>query len=117
MSVAQIVVTALGVGAIVWVWWFFGPAGRAPAAGRSPRGGQAIAGTGQTADCSERLVLEHFGIDTRLPAFETTPVEFTPHEAGEFPFRCGRSILQGLLVVEPANHDRRPAASPHRDHA
>jgi plastocyanin domain-containing protein len=70
----------------------------------------------ETADCSERLVFPHFGIDVPLPAFHTTAVEFTPQEAGEFPFRCGMNMLKGLLVVEPATADRRPSASPHKFH-
>jgi len=70
----------------------------------------------ETADCSERVVFEDFGIDTALPAFQTTPVEFTPEEAGEFRFRCGMNRLQGLLVVEPATAERRPSASPHKFH-
>ena len=56
------------------------------------------------------------GIDVALPAFQTTSVEFTPGEAGEFPFRCGMNMLKGLLVVEPATTDRRPSASPHKLH-
>jgi len=70
----------------------------------------------ETADCSERVVFEDFGIDVALPAFQTTAVEFTPQEAGEFHFRCGMNMLKGLLVVEPAGPDRRPSASPHKLH-
>jgi len=70
----------------------------------------------ETADCSERVVFEDFGIDVALPAFQTTPVEFTPEEAGEFRFRCGMNMLKGLLVVEPATADRRPSTSPHELH-
>src|SRR5207247_7743302 len=70
----------------------------------------------ETADCSERLVFEQFAIDVPLPAFETTTVEFTPSEAGEYRFRCGMNMLKGLLVVEPATADRRPSASPHKFH-
>jgi plastocyanin domain-containing protein len=140
MSVAQIAVTVLGVGAIFWVLWFFLWSDRAPAASRG-RAVQEIAVTvkggyspdtilvrvgkpvrlifyrDETAECSERVVFEHFGIDAHLPAFETTAIEFTPSEPGEFPFRCGRSLLHGVLVVEPADNDRRPATSPHRHHA
>ncbi len=140
MSVAQLVVTALGLGAIVWVLWYFllssGPAVRAAAAGGvqeirvTVKGGYTpdtiVVQAGkpvrlqfyrdETADCSERLVFEAFGIDVGLPAFETTTVEFTPDTAGEFPFRCGMTMLKGLLVVEPATADRRPSASPHKFH-
>jgi len=140
MTAAQLVVTALGVAAIVWVLWYF-LLSRGPAvAARSGRGEvQEIAVTvkggyspdtilvqagkpvrlqfyrDETADCSERVVFEHFGIDRRLPPFETTAVEFTPSEPGEYPFRCGMSMLKGLLVVEPPG-DRSPAPTPHGQH-
>lgn len=140
MTAAQLVVTALGVAAIVWVLWYFLFSRRPAVATRHARGVQEIAVTvkggyspdtilvqagkpvrlqfyrDETADCSERVVFEHFGIDRRLPAFQTTTIEFTPSEAGEYPFRCGMSMLKGLLVVEPAG-ERRPAPTPHDHHA
>jgi plastocyanin domain-containing protein len=141
VSVAQSVVTAAGLGAIVWVlWYFLFSRGSAQAAALRDGGVQEVritvkggytpdtivvqAGTpvrlqfyrDETADCSERVVFEEFGIDSALPAFQTTAVEFTPPEAGEFRFRCGMNMLKGLLVVEPASADRRPAASPHTFH-
>ncbi len=144
MSVAQYVVTAAGLGAIAWVLWYFlftrggggGPAVAASLAegvqevhvtvkgGYTPDTIVVQAGKpvrlqfyrDETADCSERLVLEDFGLDVALPAFQTTTVEFTPEEAGEFRFRCGMNMLKGLLVVEPATADRRPSASPHKFH-
>ena len=143
MTAAQLVVTALGVAAIVWVLWYFlfsrSPAAAAelrPAAagavqevavtvkgGYDPDTILVQAGTpvrlqfyrDETADCSERVVFEHFGIDRHLPPFQTTTIEFTPREAGEFPFRCGMSMLKGLIVVEPAG-DREPAPTPHVHH-
>src|SRR6266542_2491071 len=48
----------------------------------------------ETADCSERVVFERFGIDQQLPAFQTTTIEFTPEQPGE----------------------RRAASSPHKFH-
>jgi len=140
VSVAQYVVTAAGLVAIVWVLWYFlfssGPAAAAATVGGvqevrvTVKGGYTPdtvvvrAGTpvrlqfyrDETADCSERVVFEDFGIDTALPAFQTTTIEFTPDEAGEFRFRCGMHMLKGLLVVEPATSDRRPSASPHKFH-
>jgi plastocyanin domain-containing protein len=141
VSVAQSVVTAAGLGAIVWVlWYFLFSHGSAQAASPGDGGIQDVritvkggytpdtivvqAGTpvrlqfyrDETADCSERVVFEDFGIDSALPAFQTTTVEFTPQEAGEFRFRCGMNMLKGLLVVEPATADRRPHASPHQFH-
>ncbi len=139
MTAAQVVVTVLGVAAIGWVLWYF-LWSRAPAvAARQDRGVQEIAVTvkggylpdtilvqagkpvrlrfyrDETADCSERVVFEQFGIDRSLPAFETTLIEFTPTEPGEYPFRCGMSMLKGLLVVEPAGGTQ-ATASPHGSH-
>ena len=139
MTTAQVVVTVLGVAAIAWVlWYFLWSRGNASAATGAP-GVQEIAVTvkggyqpdtilvragqpvrlrfyrDETADCSERVVFEQFGIDRQLPAFETTDIEFTPTEPGEYPFRCGMSMLKGLLVVEPAGTTT-IVASPHPAH-
>jgi plastocyanin domain-containing protein len=54
----------------------------------------------ETADCSEEVVFGDFGIRKKLPAFRTTPVEFTPEEPGEYTFTCGMSMMRGKLVVE-----------------
>ncbi len=140
MSVSQYVVTAVGLAAIVWVLWYFllskGSATEAPTAagvqevrvvvkgGYTPdtivvRAGQPVRlqfYRDETADCSDRVVFEDFGIDTLLPAFQTTTVEFTPEQAGEFRFRCGMNMLKGLLVVEPATVERRASSSPHQRH-
>ena len=140
MTVAQLTVTAVGVVAIVWVLWYFLFSTNPAVAAAESDGVQEIrvivkggytpdtivveAGKpvrlqfyrDETADCSERLVFEPFGIDVALPAFQTTPVEFTPTAAGEYPFRCGMNMLKGVVVVEPAGTDRAPAASPHKLH-
>jgi plastocyanin domain-containing protein len=140
VSVSQYVVTAVGLAAIVWVLWYFllskGSATEAPTAagvqevrvvvkgGYTPdtivvRVGQPVRlqfYRDETADCSDRVVFEDFGIDTVLPAFQTTTVEFTPEQAGEFRFRCGMNMLKGLLVVEPATAERRASSSPHQRH-
>ena len=140
MSLAQYVVTAAGVAAIVWVLWYFllasGPATTAALVGGvqevrvTVKGGYTpdtiVVRAGQpvrlqfyrdeTADCSERVVFDDFGVDAALPAFQTTAIEFTPAEPGEFRFHCGMNMLRGLLVVEPATADRHPSASPHKFH-
>jgi plastocyanin domain-containing protein len=140
VSVSQYVVTAAGLGAIAWVLWYFlfatGPATAATQTagvqevrvtvkgGYTPDTIVVQAGRpvrllfyrDETADCSERVVFEAFGIDAVLPAFQTTAIEFTPEAAGEFAFRCGMNMLKGLLVVEPATADRKPSASPHKFH-
>lgn len=55
----------------------------------------------ETASCSEEVILSDFGIARKLPAFETTSIEFTPDKAGEFTFTCGMNMLHGKLIVEP----------------
>jgi plastocyanin domain-containing protein len=140
VTAAQLTVTAVGAVAIVWVLWYF-LLSRNPAVAAAVTDGvqevRVIVKGGynpdtivvqagkpvrlqfyrdETADCSERLVFDAFGIDVALPAFQTTAVEFTPDVAGEFPFRCGMNMLKGVVVVEPAGRDREPAASPHKLH-
>jgi len=140
MTVAQIAVTAAGAAAIAWVLWYFllsrGTAVAATVAGGGVQEVRVLVKGGytpdtivvqagkpvrlqfyrdETADCSERVVFERFNIDQMLPAFQTTAVEFTPNEPGEYPFRCGMNMLKGLLVVEPPG-DRRSASSPHKFH-
>lgn len=56
----------------------------------------------ETADCSEEVVFGDFGIRKKLPAFQTTTVEFTPEEPGEYAFTCGMAMMRGKLIVEPA---------------
>ena len=145
MSSAQLAVSAAGAAAIVWVLWYFLFSRRsgAAAAATAPVGEDGVqeirvvvkggytpdtilvqAGKpvrlqfyrDETADCSERVVFEAFGINQELPAFQTTSVEFTPKEPGEYPFRCGMNMLKGLLVVEPAGTSRTSASSPHKFH-
>lgn len=56
----------------------------------------------ETSSCSEQVIFGDFGIARDLPAFRTTPVEFTPDKPGEFTWTCGMNMLRGKLVVEPA---------------
>ncbi|MGI8787724.1 MAG: cupredoxin domain-containing protein [Pyrinomonadaceae bacterium] len=57
----------------------------------------------ETSSCSEQVVFGDFGIAKDLPAFKTTPIEFTPEKSGEFTFACGMNMLRGKLIVEPNN--------------
>jgi plastocyanin domain-containing protein len=140
VSAAQYAVTAAGLAAMVWVLWYFLLSKGSAAAASSVAGVQEVRVTvkggytpdtvvvqagkpvrlqfyrDETADCSERIVLEDFGIDAALPAFQTTDIEFTPAQPGEFRFRCGMNMLKGLLVVEPAAAARQASASPHTLH-
>jgi plastocyanin domain-containing protein len=54
----------------------------------------------ETSSCSEQVVFGDFGIVKDLPAYKTTPIEFTPDKSGEFTFACGMNMLRGKLIVE-----------------
>jgi plastocyanin domain-containing protein len=125
VDAAQVLVTVGGVGAIGGVVWYFFFAAReqvravAGAAGVQQiqvrvKGGYEpnviVVRKGQpvrldfyrdeTSSCSDTVVFGDFGISQPLPAFKTTPVEFTPAKAGEFTFTCGMNMLRGTLIVE-----------------
>jgi plastocyanin domain-containing protein len=54
----------------------------------------------EASSCSDTVVFGEFGISRPLPAFRTTPVQFTPEKAGTFEFTCGMNMLRGRLIVE-----------------
>jgi plastocyanin domain-containing protein len=123
---AQLVVTLLGLAAVVWVNWYFFVAGRsaavAAAAGAGGvqtvrvevKGGYAPAvirvragspvrldfHRDETGSCTEEVVLPDFGIRSYLPAHRTTSVSFTP-EAGRYEFTCGMGMVRGSIIAEP----------------
>lgn len=124
MDAAQVVVTIAGLVLIAAVgWFFFGERGRAVAqagsggtqllrvtvkGGYSPdtlvvKRGRPVRidfNRQETASCSDTVVFGDFGISQALPAFRTTPVQFTPEKAGTFEFTCGMNMLRGRLIVE-----------------
>jgi len=53
----------------------------------------------ETADCSDTIVFGDFKIRKPLPAYKTTPIEFTPEKEGEYEFTCGMGMLRGKLIV------------------
>ena len=56
----------------------------------------------ETDSCTEQVVFGDFGIARDLPAYKTTPIEFTKDKAGEFTFACGMNMVRGKLVVAPS---------------
>ena len=53
----------------------------------------------ETDDCSDTIVFGDFKIRKPLPAFKTTPIEFTPEKEGEYVFTCGMGMMRGKLIV------------------
>jgi plastocyanin domain-containing protein len=126
MDTAEIAVLSAAAALIAsTLWYFFGPKRRTVAAAAAGgvqevnitvKGGYApdviVVQRGrpvrlnfyrdETASCSEQVVLSDFGITRDLPAFQTTPIAFTPEKAGEFVFTCGMGMMRGRIVVEDA---------------
>lgn len=116
---------AIGAALIAWELWFFlGPRRAGTPAGAGRGGVQEVrvvvkggyepdtilveAGRpvrlhfyrDETAECSERVVFETLNIDEALPPFQTKTIEFTPATPGDYPFRCGMSMLRGRVVAQ-----------------
>ncbi|MDQ3252300.1 MAG: cupredoxin domain-containing protein [Acidobacteriota bacterium] len=126
MDTTEITVVVVGVLAIAFVLWYFFGEREAAAASVTDGGVQQIKVTvkggyspdvivvkegqpvrldffrDETASCSEQVIFGDFGIARDLPAFKTTPIEFTPDKAGEFTFTCGMNMMRGKLIVDPA---------------
>ena len=73
----------------------------------------------EAGDCSSRVVIPQFHVNQTLPAFQTTAVEFTPDEVGDYEFACGMNMFRGRIrvrgeVATPPAHedDATSAASP-----
>ncbi len=125
MDTAEIVVIIGGIAAIGFVLWYFFGERESVAAAVTESGVQEIKVTvkggyspdvivvkegvpvrldfyrDETASCSEQIVFGDFRIARDLPAFKTTPIEFTPDKAGEFTFTCGMNMMRGKLIVTP----------------
>lgn len=128
MSSTDWLVIAGGLGAAVWVNWYFFLAERSMAhagvATTNDRGAQEVRITvrggyepatirvaagrpvrlvfdrQETSSCSEEVVFPAFGVRRFLPANESTTLEVTPPSPGTYEFTCGMGMLHGRLVAE-----------------
>lgn len=109
------------IGLIVWYFWLSSSSGTAAVVttggmqetrvvvkgGYSPdtirvRSGRPVrlVFNRQDADpCSERVVLDAFGVSAELPTGAEVPLEFTPTEPGEYEFACQMGMLRGKVIV------------------
>jgi plastocyanin domain-containing protein len=125
MDTTEIIVVVGGVLAVAFVLWYFFGEREATTASLGASGVQEIKVTvkggyspdvivvkegspvrldfyrDETASCSEQVIFGDFRIARDLPAFKTTPIEFTPDKAGEFTFTCGMNMMRGKLIVTP----------------
>lgn len=126
MDTLEIIVVVGGIALIAFVLWYFFGERQAVAATASESGVQEIKVTvkggyspdvivvkpgkpvrldfyrDETASCSEQVIFGDFGIARTLPAYKTTPIEFTPDRVGEFTFTCGMNMMRGKIIVEGA---------------
>jgi plastocyanin domain-containing protein len=127
VSGSEIAVVAGGLGAIVWVNWYFFLAERRKAAaearvgaagvqqavirvegGYSPSRVRLRAGAParlvfdrrEDSSCSEEVVIPDLGVRRFLPAHQRTTVDLPPQRPGTYEFACGMGMLRGSLVVE-----------------
>ncbi len=123
MDVVLVNLAGLGlITLIVWYFWLSKPMGTAAAVtsagvqeafivvkgGYSPETIRVTAGkpvrlvfNRQESDpCSERVILDAFGVSAELPQGSNVPVEFTPTEAGSYEFACQMGMLRGKVVAE-----------------
>lgn len=121
----DVVIVVLGgvalIGWIVWYFWLWKPEGASAGVtsegiqeafivvkgGYSPDTIRVEAGkpvrlvfNRQEADpCSEKVVLDAFGVSADLPEGVNVAVEFTPGQTGEYEFACQMGMLRGKVVV------------------
>ncbi|WP_289501388.1 cupredoxin domain-containing protein [Gloeocapsopsis sp. IPPAS B-1203] len=53
--------------------------------------------------CYDQLLIPDFAITVNLPLDQTTTVEFTPEQAGEYEFMCGMKMNRGVIEVRASN--------------
>jgi len=114
-----------GLGAVLWInWYFFLAERRAAVAAPSAGGVQEVAvvvrggydpaairvkagrpvrllfDRQETSGCSEEVVFGDFGVRKFLPAHKQTAVELTPPTPGTYEFTCGMGMSRGKIVAE-----------------
>lgn len=125
MTIDKIVVLLGGMGAIVFIVWFFwltreeGVRAALTSSGYQEatilvKGGytpdvvRVEAGTPvrlrfrreETGSCSEMVLFPDFGKSAQLPSGEVVSVELLPKTRGRYDFHCQMGMLRGKLVVE-----------------
>jgi plastocyanin domain-containing protein len=53
----------------------------------------------ETDPCSDRVVLDAFGLSAELPEGADVALEFTPTRAGSYEFACQMGMLRGKVVA------------------
>ncbi len=120
MPIDKVLVGIGGVAAILFVaWFFFGKKVKEVAVerqvqivvegGYSPEVIDVKQGRPVTlnflrkdpSSCLEEVVLPDFGVRKHLELNQTTSIEITPRQSGEFTFSCGMNMYHGKIKVSP----------------
>lgn len=115
----KIIVTVIGVIAIVLTYWFFlmkkedivmvkdeidirVDGGYSPSVIEIPQGQTTKINflRKDPSTCLEEVVLSDFKIRKFLPLNKTVTVELTPQKSGEFGFECGMNMFHGKIIVK-----------------
>lgn len=64
--------------------------------------------------CLEEVRFPDFRIARSLPLNETTTIEFTPEQPGQYEFTCGMNMFRGMVEVQPKETERAIALSADR---
>ena len=124
MTFAQILVTIAGLGAIVWIGWFFWFSEKKGVRAATAEGGVQevditvkggytpnviVVEAGkpvrlhftrrESAACSEMVVFGDFNKSAKLPEGETVTLDILPEQAGEYDFSCQMGMIRGKLIA------------------
>lgn len=127
MEIDKILVTAIGLGLIGFIYWFFfGKKDGDPGEKRIIKDNKGIANIDIVVDggykpavlflekgvktkinivrkdpntCLGDIVLPDFKVSKYLPLNKVVNIEITPEKEGEYPFHCGMNMFHGKFVV------------------
>lgn len=115
----KIIITAIGVLGVFFVFWFFfmkkeeaiaaeGEVEIKVQGGYSPETISVSSGKPiklvflrtDDSSCLEEVVLSDFHVRKELPLNERVEIEVTPPKAGEYKFTCGMNMYHGKLIAK-----------------
>lgn len=121
MTIDQVIVTAVGIAGITFVYWFFlmkktketavtdsvdinVEGGYSPEVIAIPRGKPTTLNfiRKDPSSCLEEVVLGDFKIRQHLPLNQKVSITITPQKAGEFGYACGMNMYHGKIIVKEA---------------
>lgn len=119
MALDKIIVSAAGIAAVGFVYWFFlkrkgrevvvsdlveitVDGGYSPEVISLQKGKpvKLVFFRKDPSSCLEEIVLGDFHIRKHLPLNQKTTIEITPQKTGEFGYSCGMGMFHGKIIVK-----------------